>query len=191
MDRESVRTLVEAAFAERPYPGDDRIADSDPRYPSYEGHAVTAFHRGKAWPAITLGHLRDDYAGDSTACLAFMTPEGWRYYLPAYLLIALQPEEADAIGEAVVGSLTHPRARVDSFTRVATDLGLEPEAVLIEHSKRFVDRISGLTAAELEAARAVLEWLAAWEEARNARFGTALPNWAREALDSWRYRAPG
>jgi hypothetical protein len=77
---------VALAFADREYPGDDRIADSDPRYPTYEGHAISAFHRGKRWWEITLRHLFDDYPGDPTACLAFMRPEGWRYCLPAYLV---------------------------------------------------------------------------------------------------------
>jgi hypothetical protein len=188
-DLASVRSRVELAFAERPYPGDERIADSDSRYESYEGHAVTAFHRGKTWSKMTLRHLVDDYAGDATACLAFMTPEGWRYYLPAYLVIALQPDEAGAIADAVVGTLTHPRARTAAFTRVAIDLGLEPETVLAQHTGRFVDRMSGLTAAELEAVRAVLRWFAAWEDAAHARVDVAPPNSARAALDSWRYLA--
>ena len=76
---EGLRRSIEAAFANRPYPGDDRIADSDPRYDDYEGHAVTRFHHGKSWKEITLRHLREDYEGDGSACLAFMTPEGWRY----------------------------------------------------------------------------------------------------------------
>ena len=188
-DRASVRSRVELAFAERPYPGDERIADSDSRYESYEGHAVTAFHRGKTWNEITLRHLVDGYAGDPTACLAFMTPEGWRYYLPAYLLVALQPDEAGAIADAVVGTLTHPRARAAAFTRVAIDLGLEPETVLAQHTGRFGDRMSGLTAAELEAVRAVLQWFAAWEDGVQARVDVATPNSARAALDSWTYLA--
>jgi hypothetical protein len=189
MDAASVRSLVESAFAERQYPGDERIGESDPRYPSYEGHAVAAFHRGKTWREITLTHL-GEYEGDSTACLAFMTPEGWRYYLPAYLLIALRPDVAGAITDAVVGNLTHPRARAESFTQVAIDVGLEPEAVLVGQTERFVARVSGLTEAELDAARAVLRWLAAFEDAENERFGVAVPNDARTALDSWSYLAP-
>jgi hypothetical protein len=97
-----LREAVERAFADRQYPGDGRIADSDPPYESYKGHAISAFHRGKGWQEITLRHLLDEYAGDPTASLAFMTPEGWRYYLPAYLLMALDWDEADAIGDATV-----------------------------------------------------------------------------------------
>jgi hypothetical protein len=187
--RTELEETVQRAFAGREYPGDDRIADSDPRYESYEGHAIAAFHRGKRWQEITLGHLRDGYPGDSTACLTFMTPEGWRYYLPAYVLMALDWEESDAIGDAVVGALTHPRAREASFTRVARDLGLEPEDVLAAHSSRFEERISGLSARELEAVRLVLEHLAARVEASNAPFEAQLPNGPREALDSWALRS--
>jgi hypothetical protein len=184
-DLVAARRRVEQAFANRPYPRDKRIADADPRYEDYEGHAVAAFHRGKRWQAITLRHLLDEYAGDPTACLAFMTPEGWRYYLPAYLLMALEGNEAGAITDAVIGALTHPRARKAAFTRVAGDLGLEPETVLTQQTERFDQRMSGLTAAELSAARIVLVQLAARADADNARFSVALPNAAREALESW------
>jgi hypothetical protein len=191
VSRVAIRSHVERAFSERPYPGDERIADSDPRYESYEGHPISAFHRGKRWQEITLHHLLDDYAGDPTACLAFMTPEGWRYYLPAYLLMALDWPAADAVGDAVVGALTHPLSRSESFTRVAHDLGLEPEDVLAAHSERFEERISGLSAAELEAVRLVLAHLAERVEGRNAPFEAALLNGPREALESWKHRSSG
>jgi hypothetical protein len=184
----TLRRAVEHAFAKREYPGDDRIADSDPRYPAYEGHTVTAFHQGKDWREITLRHLFDDYPGDPTACMAFMQPEGWRYYLPAYLLIALDWEESDAVGDAVVGILTHPRGRVESFTGVANDLGLDPEDVLATHVARFEERLSGLSAAELDAVRRVLEHLADRVEAANAPYEDRLPNGPREALASWDFR---
>jgi hypothetical protein len=182
---DAARRRVEEAFAARPYPGDERIADKDPRYSSYEGHAVTAFHRGKRWHEVTLRHLLDDYPGDASACLAFMTPEGWRYYLPAYLLMALAWDESNAVGDAVVGSLTHPRARKDAFTHVAHDLGLEPEAVLAAQSERFEQRMSGLTAAEVDAARAVLAYLAERVDDDHERMQVALPNLPRQALESW------
>jgi hypothetical protein len=180
---------VALAFAGREYPGDDRIADSDPRYPTYEGHAISAFHRGKRWQEITLRHLCDDYPGDPTACLAFMQPEGWRYYLPAYLVIALDWRESDAVGDAVVGALTHPRARLESFTRVANDLGLDPDDVVAAHSERFEERLSGLSPTEVAAVRMVLEHLADRVEAENAPFQTRLPNGPREALESWALRS--
>lgn len=184
-DVADLRRSIVSAFAARPYPGDDRIADSDPRYEDYEGHAVGRFHRGKTWQEITLRHLREEYAGDATACLAFMTAEGWRYYLPAYLLIALDRKEADAIGDAVIGNLTHPRARAESYARVADDLGLDREGVLRAHTARFEERMSGLEPAELGAARAALGYLAAEIDVENSRVRAELPNDARAALESW------
>jgi hypothetical protein len=184
-----VRRHVERAFADRAYPGDEQIADADPRYADYEGHMVTAFHRGKHWQDISLRHLLDEYPGDPSACLAFMTAEGWRYYLPAYLLMALEWDEAGAITDAVVGALTHPLRRPAPLHRVARDLGLEPETVLAQHTERFEQRVSGLTAAEGDAVRSVLLHLAQRADADNARFGLALPNAPREALEGWEHLA--
>jgi hypothetical protein len=189
-DADDLRRAIESAFAPRPYPGDDRIADSDPRYESYEGHAVTRFHRGKHWREITLGHLREEYGGDATACLAFMTAEGWRYYLPAYLLIALEWEEADAVGDTVIGNLTHPRALAESYARVADDLGLEREEVLRGQTARFEERLSGLDHAEIQAARALLSYVAERIDTENRRLGHELPNAARTALGSWASGGP-
>ena len=180
-----LRGRIADAFAYRSYPGDDSIADADPRYHGYEGHAVTRFHRGKHWQEITLPHLREEYAGDATACLAFMTPDGWRYYLPAYLLIALEWEKADAVGDAVIGNLTHPRALPESYARVADDLGLELESVLRGQVARFEERLSGLGEAELQAARALLAYVAERIDAEHRRLGHELPNAARTALESW------
>lgn len=182
---EELRRSIESAFAARPYPGDDRIADSDPRYERYEGHGITRFHRGKSWREITLRHLLEDYDGDPSACLAFMTAEGWRYYLPAYLLIALEWETADAVGDAVVGALTHPRARTETYARVADDLGLECDEVLRAQTTRFEERVSGLDAAEIDAIRAVLGYVAERVDEQNSGLGGELPNDARAALESW------
>jgi hypothetical protein len=99
--------------------------------------------------------------------------------------MALEWEEADAVGDAVVGALTHPRSREASFTRVAEGLGLDPEDVLAAHSERFDERMSGLSVAELEAVRFVLEHLAELVEAANAPYQSQLPNGPREALESW------
>jgi uncharacterized protein DUF6714 len=182
---DELRRSIESAFAGRPYPGDDRIADSDPRYDDYEGHAVAGFHRGKSWREITLRHLLEDYDGDPSACLAFMTAEGWRYYLPAYLLIGLEWEAADAVGGAVVGAVMHPRARTEAYARVADDLGLERDEVLRAQTTRFEERVSGLDVAEIDTIRAVLGYVADRIDAQNSGLGGELPNDARAALESW------
>lgn len=180
-----LRCQIAEAFARRSYPGDDRIADTDLRYPDYEGNTVAGFHRGKRWQEITLSRLRAGYEADPSACLAFMTPEGWRYYLPAYLLLALDRQASGAIGDAVVGALTHPRARADLRGRVTADLAREPEDVLAEQSTRFEERVSGLSEPERDAVRAALEHLAEEVDAENESLDQGLPNDARAALESW------
>jgi hypothetical protein len=55
-----------------------------------ERAAIDAFFRGKKWQEIRLDDLRTGYKGDESACLTFMTPQAFRYYLPAYLLFCLE-----------------------------------------------------------------------------------------------------
>jgi hypothetical protein len=85
----------------------------------------------------------------------------------------------------VIGNLTHPRARAESYARVADDLGLEREEVLRAQTARFEERISGLDVAEVQAVRAALGYLAADIDAENGRLGRELPNDARTAVESW------
>jgi hypothetical protein len=153
------------AFSNRPYPGDDRIADSDRRYPDYEGHRVSAFFRGKDWRAVSFASLRDGYVGDRTATLHFMVDEGFLYYLPAFLLMALEPQ-AGEMAEALSFALT--------------DGGTEGE----EDSRRFHARMARLSAEEKAAVADVLRFLADGYD----REGDPV-NPARKALRSYWERA--
>jgi len=107
VEQRECRELIGTAFASRPYPGDDRIAHADARYPDYEGHRVSLFFRGKAWRQVTFGALAHDYRGDPTATIFFMTEDGFCYYLPAFLLMALDPQGGD-IADTLVFALTAP-----------------------------------------------------------------------------------
>jgi hypothetical protein len=162
-----LRALVERAFANRPYPGDDRIAESDPRYPDYEGDRVSAFFRGKDWRHVTFGALLGGYRGDPTACLLFMLDDGFRYYLPAFLLMALDPE-AREISEPLCFTLT------DRGASAGQDFS------------RFQARVARLSAEEKAAVTEVLRHLADQYD----RAGDP-DNPARHALDSyWEPAAP-
>lgn len=107
---------IRVAFAGTPYPGDEAIAA----------------------PLPEARELRDDLVGrdwrdvDSTIAyshfemLSVLTPEGLRYFLPAFMLAALpDSEEADWIGNGVVSVLSVPapddgpgRAAFESFARL-------------------------------------------------------------------------
>jgi hypothetical protein len=100
-----LRTLVERAWEGSVYPGDVNIAYDG------EGHnleciQVADFFRGKRWNDVTLGSLKS-YRGDASACLYFMSVDAFRYYLPAYMLIALDNyAEADVVADTAVNALT-------------------------------------------------------------------------------------
>lgn len=139
--------MIENAFAKRPYPGDDSIADADRRYPDYEGHRVSAFFRGKTWREVSLRSLLDGYPGDPTACLRFMLDEGFRYYLPAFLLMALDPQAAE-ITEPLCFALTDPGLQAGKESQAGED------------ARRFRARMAALSAEERAAVAGVLRYIA-------------------------------
>jgi hypothetical protein len=164
MDPVKCREMIGKAFANRPYPGDDNIGARNDRYPDYEGHGVARFFRGKDWRQITLETLLHEYQGDAGATVTFMVPEGFRYYLPAFLLMALEPESE--LDDSVMLNLTAP--------------GLHDTAMV----DRFRARVEGLSADERAAVICTLRCLAE----RYDREGYPY-NPAKEALES--YWEPG
>jgi hypothetical protein len=159
---DEIRNLTVKAFSSRSYPGDDRIALSDDRYDDYEGHRVAAAFRGKDWREVTYPWLVSAYPGDVTAIPRFMRDEGFLYFLPAFLNLALDPE-AREISDAVCDALTAP----------AADRAVDRE--------RFRARMSRLSDDERSAVRSVLRHMA-------EREGPGSP--AQDALNSYWTAAP-
>src|SRR6476659_4487759 len=93
--RERVRDEITTAFGSAPYPGDEEIVSmliiggqlvDDP-----ERKEIKEAFRGSHWTAVsheTLMRNRDS--------LPFFTPAGLRFFLPAYLLAALDGEKIEA-----------------------------------------------------------------------------------------------
>lgn len=105
---------------------------------------VRRFLEPKDWDAISVEDLQM-YQGDEQAILAFLTPKGFRYYLPAFLSISLQViERSPALAGAVIFYLT-PRDSDDK-------------------AKRDVERYADLTSAQREAVRAWLKYVNALKE---------------------------
>jgi hypothetical protein len=91
-----------ASFSSVPYPGDENISIGA----SIEAQYVAHYFKGKRWSDLTVEALRNDYEGDPSACLSFMTHEAFRYFLPGYLKMALiQYDVADAIFDTVLFKL--------------------------------------------------------------------------------------
>jgi len=164
LDPTKCRGMLEKAFANRPYPGDDRIAVKDDRYPDYEGHQIAAFFKGKDWRQVTLEWLLHGNQVDSHAALTFMTPEGFRYYLPAFLLMSLEPYSE--VDDSVMFNLTAP----------------DPNDT--ERLNWFHSRIDGLSADERAAVIFTLRCLAEKYDRENYP-----SNYAKEALESYWDRA--
>ncbi len=80
--KEQVRQAIRQAFADVPYPGDDAIA-SRPEHP--DGAEVIRDFKGYGWREVPRGILCYHYSS-----LSRFSDAALRFYLPAYLLAALE-----------------------------------------------------------------------------------------------------
>ncbi|HEX2570552.1 MAG TPA: DUF6714 family protein [Polyangia bacterium] len=77
--REALQRQIEEAFADVPYPGDDHIID-DPN--DWEAAELLACFKGKHWKELGYEDLFQN-------SLSFVGIDAYAFYLPAYLLGAL------------------------------------------------------------------------------------------------------
>ena len=99
---------IAEAFAETPYPGDDRLCGS--RQGDEPAEYAMEF-RGLPWNRIHPAFLSVHYAS-----LSFFSKEGFRYFLPAYLTADLLGLNSNG---DVVFHLTHGLAEEDSASQMA------------------------------------------------------------------------
>lgn len=139
MTAETILTSITQAFSDISYPGDQRLASIPPPYcvPSEDAYVVSYF-KGKRWTEVSFTDLRKNYAGPPDACLSFMSPHAFRYYLPAFMVIAITDHDiADMVAHSALNALLPPedegqkswwQKRVSGFTptqREAITLFLE------------------------------------------------------------------
>ena len=159
---EALRREIDSAFAERAHPGDERIALHRDDCPGYEGNDVARFFRGKDWREVTWESIVSDPNLDPNAFSFFFTPEGFVYYLPALLKLALDLDTSLQPAESLCFALKPPG-----------DWAGEEVTKQLEH------KLELLTPTEKRAVVDVLEYLAEeWD--RRSYVG----NQAREALDA-------
>lgn len=90
----TTRELIEAAFADVPYPGDDHIAYHD----CDECDDIRAFFRGKSWRELSLPELYGWFAA-----INLLTPQALHYFLPGFMLASLGHwKESDHIPEWIL-----------------------------------------------------------------------------------------
>ena len=92
---------IEGAFQDVPYPGDDNIAAN--KRDEYE-EGLAAF-KGKHWKDITFEFLVPYLKSSAT----FFTPEAYRFYLPAYLMVVAEYYfESDVLSDFIIWGLILP-----------------------------------------------------------------------------------
>jgi hypothetical protein len=115
---------IQKAFAERPLPGSAEIVPS--KDANDDAREVYWKYRERRWndiPRELLGHTADD--------LSFMTPLAFVYFLPRYLVEALEhyDEPGSSIPEDVVFQLTARAGRHSLESRMQLLSDPEKEAI--------------------------------------------------------------
>jgi hypothetical protein len=90
--------MLEEAFGHTPYPGDDNIT-IEGRDANDDQAQTSAWLIGRNWRSLKSSEF-------GVLSLALLTPEAFRYYLPAYILAA--QEEESGIASHEVMTLLNP-----------------------------------------------------------------------------------
>ena len=109
-----------------------------------------------------------------------MSPEAFRFYLPAYIRIAVESfETADVVADAAVFSLTPPRENERLFKIAAQAGGPGPNPFSPEHVQRqrvwWLERVAGLAGPQQRSIAMFLQYM---DEARHS-------TGSKEALEYW------
>lgn len=92
MDQNPVLLLainkIESAFGDGPPPPEEEVVLPTEFPWDRERDEVRTFLTGKRWKEIIIDAL-EEYVGDQSAILGFLTPKAFSYYLPAFLTVSL------------------------------------------------------------------------------------------------------
>jgi hypothetical protein len=152
---------------------------------------VAEFFKGKRWQDVTLEGLRNGYEGPPDACLCFMSGDALRYYLPAFMHIAMRDYASnDMVCEAAMSALTPPTAHPELFAaakREGTPDEHNPyaEANVARQRAWWDARVAGLAPAQREAIVAFLSYM---QETHGADFAGSFTGPA-PALAYWTMHA--
>ncbi len=98
MEAAAVIRQIEDAWGDVLYPGDDHIFTPD----SYDDEDIVNYFGGTTWRGHDPAKLRAH-----SSAFTFFTPEAFHYWLPAFMIAAIQnPEEADVVVNRIPWSLS-------------------------------------------------------------------------------------
>jgi hypothetical protein len=138
--KETLAELIERAFADVPYPGDDGIAHNQ-HYG--DGEEVAAAFKGQHWRTVPVEVL-----GRQAESGSFFTPEACRFFLPAYMLAEIRKGPPERASRWLMGRIMY-----------ALDGMLYPPRGGGVPSDEFRQRMDPLTPQQKEAVRRFLYWL--------------------------------
>lgn len=90
-DKQRLVEQIQRAWADVQYPGDGNIFTPD----SYDDEGITEYFSGTTWK----GHSVENLRAHETALSTFFMPAAYHYWLPAYLLAAV--EDPDELSQGV------------------------------------------------------------------------------------------
>lgn len=181
---------INAEFGNTAYPGDEHIV-YDNSGTHLECEEIKSALKGRHWhnvPFETLDQLR--------SALPFLSPEGYRFYLPAFMIIAIIDlrRRADVIPDEVIHTLTLPEASdIDRIRELAKlHPAMQPfasdewEEILKKITatygtgapeRTFFERVSGFSAAQCKVIHEFLEYM---RDVHGAEFPNREPEIAIE-----------
>ncbi|HLP88146.1 MAG TPA: DUF6714 family protein [Nostocaceae cyanobacterium] len=161
---------IASSFEQMPYPGDLNIVYDNSGY-HLECVDIQKIFANKHWNELTLETLLAQ-----NSALAFMTPQAYRFYLPAYLSIVIREfEEAEVLIDNTVFDLTLPvEADIlnklniiqnsnsplsDGNQDMISQILIDELSYSTQKVHRFIERMSGFNQQQGQAIRYFLEYL--------------------------------
>ena len=135
---------IREAFASRSYPGDDRIVHRQPGCRGSEAEETWERFRGRDWRQIVAAGRELDLRDD----VSFLSPEGFIYYLPAFLELSLDRENPTGPDDSLVSHLWTHSEEIASLLRPKEKRVVVHvlEYLAGEFDKRLPDRNNAQTA---------------------------------------------
>ncbi len=159
----SVAAAIEAAWADEPYPGDEGLTGTNSCCGEY-GY-VADFFRDRHWRDVRLESLQE-YEGPASACYSFMSGAALRFYLPAFMLIALDEPHSGprsdweaSMVDVAVWALNPPRYRpeVHALEKTLSASPVSSPESMAKLREWWDSRMAGFTVAQRQAIVSFLE----------------------------------
>ena len=172
LDPSDLRLRIDEAFGEMLYPGDEEIVTHN-RGDCWECEDIKNALKGRHWLDVSFESL--DNAHEA---LIFLSPEGFRFYLPAFMIISIMDYyRADVIPGNVIRRLTLPcasdlsdfewtRDQIDAYPAMEPFSSIDWERVKEQIARFygsdegehwFFERVSGFNEAQCKVIRQFLE----------------------------------